>query len=179
MEKLIAILETALPVFLALGLGMICRKTGFLDRKGIDTLKKVVINLTLPAVLLNAFATAEYSTGTLVLPVLVYVLLTCTNMVGQTFLESNMDNYPAEICKAISNDLVEQFVQAEQAGLEYFELHVPVFNKDQNWPLYSGYNGFSIADALYEHGVISRRLEFTAVPTMEMNEKYKLTVLWW
>ena len=74
MDKLIAILETALPVFLALGLGMICRKTGFLDRKGIDTLKKVVINLTLPAVLLNAFATAEYSAGTLVLPVLVHGL---------------------------------------------------------------------------------------------------------
>ena len=84
MEKLIAILETALPVFLALGLGMLCRKIGFLDRKGIDTLKKVVINLTLPAVLLNAFATAEYSAGTLVLPVLVYVL--CCVALGLGFL---------------------------------------------------------------------------------------------
>ena len=74
MEQVISILETALPVFLALGLGMLCRKTGFLNREAVDALKKVVINLTLPAVLLNAFATAEYSAGTLVLPVLVYVL---------------------------------------------------------------------------------------------------------
>ena len=90
-----------------------------------------------------------------------------------------MDNYPADICFAISNDLVEQFVRADQAGMEHFELYVPVFQKDMNWPLYSGYNGFAIADALYEHGVTNRRLEFTVVPTMEMNEKHQLDLLWW
>ena len=74
MEQVISILETALPVFLALGLGMLCRKTGFLNREAIDALKKVVINLTLPAVLIGAFATAEYSASTIVLPVLVYLL---------------------------------------------------------------------------------------------------------
>ena len=74
MEQVISILETALPVFLALGLGMLCRKTGFLSREAIDALKKVVINLTLPAVLVGAFATAEYSASTIVLPALVYAL---------------------------------------------------------------------------------------------------------
>ena len=74
MEQVISILETALPVFLALGLGMLCRKTGFLNREAIDALKKVVINLTLPAVLVGAFATARYSASTIVLPVMVYVL---------------------------------------------------------------------------------------------------------
>ena len=74
MEQVISILETALPVFLALGLGMLCRKTGFLNREAIDALKKVVINLTLPAVLVGAFATARYSASTIVLPVMVYAL---------------------------------------------------------------------------------------------------------
>ena len=74
MEQAISVLETALPVFLALALGMLCRKTGFLSREAVDALKKVVINLTLPAVLLGAFATAEYSTSTIILPVLVYLL---------------------------------------------------------------------------------------------------------
>ena len=74
MEQVISVLETALPVFLALALGMLCRKTGFLSREAVDALKKVVINLTLPAVLLGAFATAEYSTSTIILPVLVYLL---------------------------------------------------------------------------------------------------------
>ena len=74
MDRVISILETALPVFLALGLGMLCRKTGFLSRDAIDSLNKVVINLTLPAVLIGAFATAEYSAATIVLPTLVYLL---------------------------------------------------------------------------------------------------------
>ena len=74
METLLSVLKTALPVFLALGLGAFCRKGNFLTREGVDALKKVVLNITLPAVLLNAFATAEYSLQTITLPVLVFVL---------------------------------------------------------------------------------------------------------
>ena len=82
MEQVISVLETALPVFLALALGMLCRKTGFLSREAVDALKKVVINLTLPAVL-GAFATAEYSTSTIILPVMVYLL--CSLALGLGF----------------------------------------------------------------------------------------------
>ena len=53
----ISVLETALPVFVMLIMGMLCRSKHFITREGVDTLKKVVINLTLPFVLLNAFAT--------------------------------------------------------------------------------------------------------------------------
>ena len=74
MDKVISVLASCLPVFLALGLGSFCRSRQFITREGVDTLKKVVLNITLPAVLVNAFATAEYSLSTLVLPVLVYAL---------------------------------------------------------------------------------------------------------
>lgn len=74
MEKLIPILQTALPVFLALGLGMLCRSLKFLTRDGIDALKKVVLNITLPAVLLSAFATTEYSASTLALPISMFLV---------------------------------------------------------------------------------------------------------
>ena len=74
MSPILSVLETALPVFLALGLGMLCRRIGFLTRDGVDTLKKVVINITLPAVVLSAFATAEYSTSTIAVPVLMFLL---------------------------------------------------------------------------------------------------------
>lgn len=82
MDKLIAMVETALPVFLALALGMLCRKKQFLTREGIDTLKKVVVNLTLPFVLLNAFATAEYSVAALILPVLMFGVCCLGLLVG-------------------------------------------------------------------------------------------------
>ena len=74
MEKLFRILQTALPVLAALALGVLCRKLNFLTRDGVDTLKKVVVNLTLPAVVFAAFATAEYSLQTIAIPVLVFLL---------------------------------------------------------------------------------------------------------
>lgn len=84
MTQVISVIQAVLPVFVALLLGMICRKTGFLTRDGIDALKKVVVNITLPAVLLNAFATAEYSLSTLAVPVLSY--LVCCLMLGLGFV---------------------------------------------------------------------------------------------
>ena len=42
MNSVVSALQTALPVFLALALGMLCRQKKFLSRDGIDALKKVV-----------------------------------------------------------------------------------------------------------------------------------------
>ena len=72
MRAIAAVLETALPVFLALGLGMLCRKKGILTRDGVETLKKIVMNLTLPFVLVEAFATAEYTMAALLIPLLMF-----------------------------------------------------------------------------------------------------------
>ena len=84
MDKLISVISTALPVFLALAMGMMCRSRGFLTRDGVDTLKKVIINLTLPFVLFNSFATAEYSLSSLILPVIIFVV--CCIMLALGFL---------------------------------------------------------------------------------------------
>lgn len=84
MERIISICETTLPVFLALALGGLCRGRNFLGREGVDALKKVVINLTLPAVLLNAFASAEYSSAALILPAVMFAL--CCLALGLGFL---------------------------------------------------------------------------------------------
>jgi len=84
MDKVITVIQTVLPVFLALALGMLCRSRNFLNREGVDALKKVVINLTLPFVLLNAFATAEYSAAALVLPALMFGI--CCLALGLGFL---------------------------------------------------------------------------------------------
>lgn len=72
MDRVIAVFETALSVFLTLALGMLCRQKKFLSRDGIDALKKVVLNLTLPFVLLEAFSTAQYTVAALFLPLLMF-----------------------------------------------------------------------------------------------------------
>lgn len=74
MNKLISIIEIVLPVILALGLGMLCRSKKLLSREGIDNLKRTVIDITLPFVLLSAFASAEYSPRTLLQPVTMFIL---------------------------------------------------------------------------------------------------------
>lgn len=84
MDKVISVIATALPVFLALAMGMLCRSKQFLTRDGVDTLKKVVINLTLPFVLFNSFATAEYTLSSLILPILIF--LVCCIMLALGFL---------------------------------------------------------------------------------------------
>ncbi|MBQ6997824.1 MAG: hypothetical protein IJN60_05560 [Oscillospiraceae bacterium] len=86
MDKVISIIQTALPVFLALFLGMLCRSRNFLTRSGVDTLKKVVINITLPAVLVNAFATAEYSMAALILPAVMFGLCCVALALGKLII---------------------------------------------------------------------------------------------
>ena len=86
MDKLIAVMQTALPVFIALAFGMYCRSSGFLTRNGIDALKNVILNITLPFVLLNAFATAEYSLAALILPIVVFLLCCFALLLGKLFI---------------------------------------------------------------------------------------------
>ncbi len=83
---MVGILESTLPVFLALALGMLCRSRNFLSREGVDALKKVVLNITLPAVLINAFATAEYSLAALVLPICMYALCCLALVLGKAII---------------------------------------------------------------------------------------------
>ena len=87
MDKAISVIQTALPVFLALAIGMLCRSRNFLSRDGIDALKKVVINITLPFVLYNAFATAEYTLAALILPVTVFLLCCVALALGKLIVK--------------------------------------------------------------------------------------------
>ena len=82
MGSVIAVVGTVLPVFLALALGMLCRRRALLSREGVDALKTVAVNLTLPFVLFDAFAGAEYSLQTMVQPVLIFLVCCVTLALG-------------------------------------------------------------------------------------------------
>jgi len=68
------VLQTVLPVILVLVIGMFCRSRGKLSREGINTLKSVAVDIALPAVLLNAFATADYSLRSVVIPLIMFAV---------------------------------------------------------------------------------------------------------
>ena len=84
METTLSVISTALPVFVALGIGIFCRSRDFITREGVDTLKKVIINLTLPFVLFSSFATATYSLSAAILPVVIFTA--CCAMLAAGYL---------------------------------------------------------------------------------------------
>lgn len=81
---LISILNTALPVFAALFIGVICRKKAIFSRSGIDALKKLAVDIALPAVIFPAFASADYSPASLLIPVVIFFM--CIAALGLGFL---------------------------------------------------------------------------------------------
>lgn len=82
METLIRVLETALPVFITLFIGMLCRSKNILTRAGVDQLKSVAVNICLPMVLVSSFATAEYTRNSITVPLVIFVLCCVALAVG-------------------------------------------------------------------------------------------------
>ena len=82
MNTLIAVLEKALPVFVMLALGMLCRKKNILSREGVSSMKTFAVNITLPAVMFSAFATAEYSAKSMLIPLIVFALCVLSLAMG-------------------------------------------------------------------------------------------------
>ena len=79
---LLHVLNTALPVFAALFLGVLCRRRAILDRGGVDALRRVAVDLCLPAVLFAAFASAEYTAKSILIPLVVFALCTAALLLG-------------------------------------------------------------------------------------------------
>ncbi len=74
MNRTIEALQTVLPVLIMLGIGMLCRSRKLISREGVNALKSVVVNIALPAVLLNAFATTSYTFVDVLIPLLMFLV---------------------------------------------------------------------------------------------------------
>ncbi len=77
------VLQTILPVAVWLAIGVVSRRYGVISRTGVEALKTVVVNITLPAVLLNAFATTHYSLMDVVIPLLLYAVCVLAFFMGR------------------------------------------------------------------------------------------------
>lgn len=83
MNRMIDILQTILPVVIMLMIGMVCRSRQIISREGIGALKSVVVNITLPAVLLSAFATTQYTFMDIVIPLMMYAICVAAWALGK------------------------------------------------------------------------------------------------
>ncbi len=74
MTRVIEVLQIILPVLLMLCIGMICRSRKLISREGINALKSVVVNISLPAVLISAFATTSYTFMDVIIPLMMFLV---------------------------------------------------------------------------------------------------------
>ena len=96
------ILEIILPVLVMVALGMVCRKRKLLNQNGIDNMKILVTNIMLPVAIFHALATAEYSSETGILVLIMFVMLVISFGIGfllKPFMEETYRKYlPFMVC---------------------------------------------------------------------------------
>lgn len=86
---MIEILNTIVPVLIMLGIGMVARRTQMLSREGVNALKSVVVNITLPAVMLNAFATMKYSINNIIITAMMFLVCLIALYAGKLFAKES------------------------------------------------------------------------------------------
>lgn len=116
----------------------------------------------------------------LVLPILTAVLLSFVNTSGRTFQESNKYNVHADICEAISRDILDQILTADRDGQKEMVLYVPYHVADpeteDNWP-HTLILMHRISGVLYKHGITSEYIYIVDVqPSEEMNQRFGLAM---
>lgn len=111
----------------------------------------------------------------ILLPLILYVLLMNTRMGERIFLEENGIDLDAKLCIAIDQDILDQIVAADRAGLSEAVIQVPLEEdqEQENWP-HVIRMGSALSQTLYKHGIISRRIELEIQPDHAMNERFGL-----
>lgn len=77
------VFRTIFPVLVMLVIGMFCRRRELLSRDGVNSLKNVAVNITLPAVLLDAFATTRYTLMDIAVPLLMFLVCLAAWFLGK------------------------------------------------------------------------------------------------
>ena len=79
MERIITVLQTVLPIFVVVFLGMLARKRQIVSAKDVQGVQNCVVKFCLPCVLFNACLSAQISMESIASMILVFVsiVLTC------------------------------------------------------------------------------------------------------
>ena len=92
-----------------------------------------------------------------------------------TFKESNARNFEPSKCRQINEYLIKQLKEADEMGISEIDLHIPVFNNDNNWPL-ADFGVQRISTALHQHHIISRRITVHFYPDKKVNETLGISI---
>lgn len=164
MDKVITILQTALPVFLALAIGIFARKTQFLTRDHVDAMKKLVINVTLPFVLLSAFASADYNSAALVLPAMTFLLCCAALALGFVILR----------CCKVKSRLAPFLSSGFEAGMLGYSLFVLLFPEQS----VSSFAVLDLGQTLFVFTLFKILLSGKTSPAVILRDMVTSPILW-
>ena len=83
-----------------------------------------------------------------------------------------MSNVSAKTSQAITQDIYQQVLNADNGRTKEMNLYVPSFQSTtDNWPM-AVYLGERVSRTLYKHGQISTPIQITIVPDPERNKLY-------
>lgn len=168
-HRLAAILSTS-EAFIIVYLILLCSRTGAIGRS--DIWLSIMFFVFLGIMLCGSYILSKINIFDLLLPFICIFLVCETRTSGRTFSDTKMGGVDNSTCVEIDNDIVSQFVEADESGENEIVLYVPEFGSADNFPL-ATYGGTSISRALYKHGVIDHPITVTEmVPTREKNEQF-------
>lgn len=111
----------------------------------------------------------------IILPLFIVVVCSFIFTSSRTFKESNTEGLTSEKCKQIDEYLIEQIIQVDKDGLREVELHVPVFDNQENWPI-TEYGAKRIPKALYKHHIVQNDIEVVYYPDITVNKQFDLYI---
>lgn len=79
---MVSVITTLLPVFITIGIGVLLRKTRLIQPESVQDLKKLVVNVALPAVLFTSFLSTELSASYAALAVIIFFLNLALYLLG-------------------------------------------------------------------------------------------------
>lgn len=110
------------------------------------------------------------------LPLLLSIAFVECNTSGRTFRESNIGQLPSPICKDVCDDIMNQFLEAEDRGDRQVTIYVPLFGNSSgdNWPI-ATYATTALSDHFYKMGIVKNRIYVKEiVPSIEKNRELNL-----
>jgi hypothetical protein len=141
-----------------------------------DVLIGIVFWLFLLVALSGAYVLKRYGKSLLIVPLLMFVLIVEVLAGSGSYMIATTGQIAPAVCAEIDRDIINQVIAADKAGKKEMILVVPKGDNIDNWP-HPLYMNRNFSRLLYWHGIISKPIQITMQPDVEMNSKYHIPVL--
>lgn len=119
------------------------------------------------------FVLRHFKFAELLLPLAVLIVFSCIGTEARTFRGSNLLNIDSNVAFKMQNNICNQIVAADEAGLDEVTIYVSLSTHDYwaNWP-HNLDTGDTLSKFFYKFGIIDNKIDVTMIPSDSFNEQY-------